>query len=161
MNKSNLCAVGLEDPKNNINVGHVLRAATCIDADLIAIRGKRSKIVSPTDTTKAWRHIPILRVEDLHDVVPFNCIPIAVDLVEGAKPLNTFHHPKRAFYIFGPEDGTLGKRVTSWCKDVIYIPSTTCLNLAMAVNVVLYDRQLKLVDGHPNGLEAKEIRFSP
>jgi tRNA(Leu) C34 or U34 (ribose-2'-O)-methylase TrmL len=37
----------------------------------------------------------------------------------------------------------LGERVLSWCRDVVYIPTNGCLNLAACVNVVLYDRQSK------------------
>src|SRR5690606_30290164 len=72
-----------------------------------------------------------------------DCVPVAVDLLEGATPLCEYTHPERAFYIFGPEDGTLGKAVTSWCRDVVYIPTNYCMNLAATVNVVLYDRLAK------------------
>ncbi len=45
--------------------------------------------------------------------------------------------------MFGPEDGTLGDDVLSWCRDVIYVPTRYCMNLAATVNVVLYDRMQK------------------
>jgi len=44
--------------------------------------------------------------------------------------------------VLGPEDGSLGAGITSWCRDVVYIPAG-CLNLAAAVNLVLYDRMVK------------------
>lgn len=135
-------AIGLVNPKTPANVGSVLRAAFCYDAAMIAITGQRL-IRAATDTPCAFRHIPTLRVEDLKDVIPFDCVPVAIDLIEGARPLQEYTHPKRAFYIFGPEDGTLGKSVTSWCRDVVYVPTKTCMNLAATVNVVLYDRMAK------------------
>lgn len=52
-------------------------------------------------------------------------------------------HPDRALYIFGPEDGSLDKEIRDWCEDVVYIPTTGCMNLAATVNVVLYDRMAK------------------
>jgi tRNA(Leu) C34 or U34 (ribose-2'-O)-methylase TrmL len=61
----------------------------------------------------------------------------------GRQTLTEYQHPERAFYIFGPEDGSLKKNVTAWCKDIIYIPTHGCMNLAATVNVVLYDRMLK------------------
>lgn len=134
-------AIGLHWPKTNVNVGSVLRAAGCFDAQLVVVEGERYRR-APTDTTQMYRHIPLLHAP-LAQSVPFDCIPIAVDLVEGAACLHSYTHPERAFYIFGPEDGTLGKPITSWCRDVIYIPSHGCLNLAAAVNVVLYDRSKK------------------
>jgi len=70
---------------------------------------------------------------------------VAVDLIEGAIPLHEYKHPERAFYIFGQEDGTLGERVLSYCRDVVYIPTSYCMNLAATVNVVLYDRMSKIL----------------
>ena len=37
---------------------------------------------------------------------------ICVDLVVGATPLPDFVHPEKAFYMFGPEDGILAKRLS-------------------------------------------------
>jgi tRNA(Leu) C34 or U34 (ribose-2'-O)-methylase TrmL len=134
-------AVGLFCPKTNYNVGSVLRAAGCFDSSLIVVQGRRYQS-SGTDTQKQVKHIPMIE-GNLKDCIPYDCVPVAVDLVEGAQSLHSYTHPERAFYIFGPEDGTLGKDVTSWCRDTIYIPASACLNLAAAVNVVLYDRDKK------------------
>jgi tRNA(Leu) C34 or U34 (ribose-2'-O)-methylase TrmL len=68
---------------------------------------------------------------------------VAVELIDGAKSLTTYKHPPRAFYIFGPEDGTLKKEITDFCEDIVYIPTEGCMNLAATVNVVLYDRLAK------------------
>jgi tRNA(Leu) C34 or U34 (ribose-2'-O)-methylase TrmL len=135
-------AIGLVQPKTPVNVGSVLRAAHCYGAAMVATTGQRYTR-APTDTMKAYRHLPVIQADDLHSVVPFDCVPVAIDLIEGARPLTTYAHPERAFYIFGPEDGTLGKSVTSWCRDVVYVPTAFCMNLAACVNVVLYDRMAK------------------
>ena len=142
MRTRGFAAIGLDGPKDRNNVGSVLRAAHCFGAGMIAIRGTRYKRAA-TDTTAAYRHTPLILCEDLHSVVPFDCVPVAVDLVPGAVPLAEYRHPERAFYVFGPEDGTLGARVLTWCRDVVYIPTSECLNLAACVNVVLYDRAAK------------------
>lgn len=135
-------AIGLHNPKTPVNVGSVLRAATCYQSSLVAISGRRYKR-SATDTTKAWRHLPLLQVDDLRDAIPFAAIPVAVDLVDDAIELPNYHHPERAFYVFGPEDGTLGDSVLTWCRDRIVVPTSHCMNLAATVNVVLYDRLAK------------------
>jgi tRNA(Leu) C34 or U34 (ribose-2'-O)-methylase TrmL len=134
--------IGLDNPKAAVNVGSALRAAGCYGAAMVAMTGNRSG-KTPTDTMKQYRHRPLLRVENLKDVIPYDCVPVAVDLIEGAIPLPEYEHPERAFYIFGAEDATLGERVTSWCRDTIYIPTNGCMNLAATVNVVLYDRLVK------------------
>jgi tRNA(Leu) C34 or U34 (ribose-2'-O)-methylase TrmL len=95
------------------------------------------------DTTKAYRHIPLLHVDDIFAAVPFDCVPVAVDLLDGAYELPNYRHPQRAFYIFGPEDGTLGRAVADRCRDKLMIPTRYCMNLAATVNVVLYDRLAK------------------
>jgi tRNA(Leu) C34 or U34 (ribose-2'-O)-methylase TrmL len=135
-------AIGLHNPKTPANVGSVLRAAGCYEASMVAMSGDRFKKAS-TDTMHAWRHLPLIETDDLRLVLPYDCVPVAIDLVPGARPLTTYTHPDRAFYVFGPEDGTLGKGVLSWCRDVVYVPTAGCMNLAACVNVVLYDRMAK------------------
>lgn len=135
-------AIGLHMPKTPANVGSVLRAAHCYGAAMVAKTGQRySK--APTDPQKGYRHIPLIQCDDLASVIPYDCVPVAVDLIDGAKSLTKYMHPERAFYIFGPEDGTLGPSITSWCRDVVYVPTSYCMNLAATVNVILYDRLAK------------------
>ena len=135
--------VGLFEPKNPTNTGCVLRAAGCFGVDLVGVQGQRYKNCC-ADTQKAWKHIPLIETENLALLMPKGCVGVAVDIVENAMPLPRYVHPERAFYVFGGEDRTLDERVFSWCRDKVYIPSLFCLNLAAAVNVVLYDRQTKI-----------------
>lgn len=135
-------AVGFDNPKSPLNLGSALRACAVYDAAMLAYTGRRFQ-GAPTDTPKQYRHMPLLHPDDLREVIPFDCIPVAVDLIEGARPLNEYSHPERAFYIFGAEDQTLGKRITDWCRDTVYVPTNGCMNLAATVNVVLYDRMAK------------------
>lgn len=138
--------IGLVNPKNKVNIGAVLRAANCYGANFVVTSGQRyAKAI--TDTAYAVRDIPLFQCQkpaDLRSFIPFDCVPVAVDLIPDAIPLPEYTHPRRAFYIFGPEDGTLGKLITKWCRDVVYIPTQQCMNLAATVNVILYDRLVKL-----------------
>ena len=142
MSNRGFAAIGLHQPKTPINVGAALRAAGCYGAAMVATSGRRYSRAS-TDTMKIYRHLPLIQCDDLHGVVPFDCVPVAVDLIPGAVPLSEYKHPERAFYVFGPEDGTLGREVLRWCRDVVYVPTNGCMNLAATVNVVLYDRAAK------------------
>lgn len=134
--------VALDNPKCNKNVGSILRAAGCYGATAVVTAGRRYSPAS-TDTMKYYRHAPLFLVDDVFDAIPYDCVPVAVDLIEGARPLQEYTHPERAFYIFGAEDATLGERILSRCRDVVYIPTKYCMNLAATVNVVLYDRMCK------------------
>ena len=141
-------AIGLHSPKTPENIGSALRAAGCYGAALVVLGGERPKRLKSlgricTDTSRYYRHAPFVLVDDLRDAIPYDCVPVAVDLLEGARSLFDYVHPERAYYVFGPEDGTLGKSVTGWCRDTIYVPTTGCMNLAACVNVVLYDRAAK------------------
>lgn len=141
-----MIAIGLVRPKTKANIGSVLRAAGCYGTDMVAIEGCRAHgdvATAPTDTMKSYRQVPTVMVDDLFDAHPVGSVPVAVDLVEGAVSLFDFEHPKRAFYIFGPEDGTLGKAHMDRCAHRVFIPTNGCMNLAATVNVVLYDRAMK------------------
>jgi tRNA(Leu) C34 or U34 (ribose-2'-O)-methylase TrmL len=135
-------AIGLDNPKDKQNIGSALRAVGCYNASLLVVSGTRYG-GSLTDTMKIHKQIPLLQVDDLKLAIPYDCVPVAVDLVEDAQSLVDYIHPKRAFYIFGAEDATLGARTLSFCRDKIYIPTNRCMNLAATVNVVLYDRMMK------------------
>jgi tRNA(Leu) C34 or U34 (ribose-2'-O)-methylase TrmL len=137
--------LGLVNPKSPSNVGAVMRAAGCYGADEVCYTGSRFELARrfATDTKQMVDKIPLLGVDDLLSVMPAGCEPVLVDLIEGATPLPEFDHPARAFYIFGPEDGTLEPALFSGVKRVVYIPTHGCMNLAATVNVILYDRLAK------------------
>ncbi len=134
-------AIGLYAPKTRTNVGGAMRAAGCYGASLIVIEGARYRR-EPEDTQCAWRFIPVLH-GPLNELVPMDCIKVVVELCDRAKPLTTFTHPDRAFYIFGPEDGSVPGHVIAKAQCVVQVPTRFCMNLAATVNVVLYDRMLK------------------
>ena len=141
--KRGYAAIGLDNPKNILNIGSVLRAAEAYDVAMVAMSGNRIKKPGITDTGKAYKHLPFLRTDDILNIIPYDCVPVAVDIISGAIPLHKYYHPERAFYIFGAEDSTLGSRITSKCRDIIYVPTKICMNLAATVNVILYDRLAK------------------
>ena len=144
-NNPGYAAIGLDNPKHEVNVGASCRAAGVYGAAFVAASGWRYGS-GGADTMKFYRHAPLFRPADVFDLIPYDCVPVAVDLVDGATPLNEYKHPERAYYIFGAEDATLGHRIISRCRDVIYIPTNGCMNLAATVNVVLYDRLTKTLE---------------
>ncbi len=138
--------IGLVNPKSPTNVGMVLRAAGCYEADAIYYSGERFNRARKfsTDTKNVQGKIPLNHIERLQDANVNGAVLVAIELVEGATPLMDFVHPQDAFYIFGPEDGSLAKELLAHCEHVVYVPTRGCMNLAASVNVVLYDRMCKL-----------------
>lgn len=125
-----------------------MRAAGCFNADQVFYSGERFARAAKfnTDTKNRTSTIPLTAKDCLLDNVPEEMTIICVDLVEGAVSLPEFEHPSHAYYVFGPEDGTISQDVIDKADAVVYVPTKGCLNLAATVNVVLYDRQAKLTE---------------
>jgi len=139
-------SIGLSNPKNPLNVGLVMRAAGCFQANSVFYTGERYDRAASfnTDTQNVSLSIPLTWVQSLPGDVAANTHVVCVELVEGAIPLPAFQHPEKALYIFGPEDGTIQQEVVDRADSVVFIPTIGSLNLAAAVNVLLYDRLAKM-----------------
>ncbi|WP_394176448.1 RNA methyltransferase [Thalassotalea litorea] len=138
-------SIGLTNPKSPANVGAVLRAAGCYQAGQIFYSGSRYDYASKfhTDTKNVSQNIPLQQANCLLQAKPEGAKLVCVDLVEGAIPLPDFEHPEQAYYVFGPEDGTIEQTVIDAADAVVYVPTKGCMNLAASVNVLLYDRLAK------------------
>lgn len=138
-------SLGLVNPKNPVNVASILRAAGCYGVASVFYTGQRYRFAKDfnADTKAFHKVIPTIGVDELKEVVPSGASVVAVELVEGATPLPEFEHPDNAFYILGPEDGSVDASVLAWCDHVVYIPTYSCMNVAATANVLLYDRLAK------------------
>jgi tRNA(Leu) C34 or U34 (ribose-2'-O)-methylase TrmL len=151
-------AVALIDPKYPHNVGAALRACSCWGIGQLWWTGRRVTLDVPRgerlpreERMKGYRSVEIARDDQVFDrFQPGSVTPVAVELRPDAESLVTFEHPEDALYVFGPEDGSVPKPVRLLCHRFVVIPTHHCLNLAAAVNVVLYDRRFKR---HLAGLE--------
>jgi tRNA(Leu) C34 or U34 (ribose-2'-O)-methylase TrmL len=150
----------LIDPKYPHNVGAAWRACAVWGAHTLRWTGNR--VEDPRDWPKGYRlpreermkayaKVSGAQTEAPDDpLLPFvgaGLTPVAVELRDDAENLVDFVHPERAVYVFGPEDGSVGKGIFAACHRFVRIPSDGCLNLAAAVNVVLYDRHLQEANG--------------
>ncbi len=148
MNSSKV-TIGLVNPKSPDNVGSVMRAAGNYQVERIFYTGKRypralSHQSRSTDThRKVSKGVVISKVDSLLDNMPKQNKIVCIELVVGAIPLPEYEHPENAFYIFGPEDGSINQALIDHADDVVYVPTIGCMNLAATVNVVLYDRLAK------------------
>ncbi len=142
-------SIGLVNPKSPENVGSVMRAAGNFRVDSIFYTGERyPRAVKlnpdiPDMHRKVSQDIPLSGVTCLIDRAPENLKIVCVEFAENAVALPEYKHPDNAFYIFGPEDGTISQEVIDRADAVVYVPTIGCMNLAATVNVVLYDRLTK------------------
>ena len=138
--------IGLINPKSPSNVGSVMRAAGCYQADAVFYTGQRYARAAKfnTDTKSVNKKIPLTGIEDIIAAKNDNMKIVCVDLVEGAIPLPEYKHPEQALYVLGPEDGSIEQSIIDQADDVVYVPTIGCMNLAATTNVVLYDRLAKM-----------------
>ena len=147
--KQSKASIGLINPKSPDNVSSVMRAAGNFRVDSVFYTGKRYPRALmrnpdiPDMRRKVGQAIPLSEVTCLIDVAPLNMKLVCVEFAEGAIALTEYQHPDNAFYIFGPEDGTISQDVIDRADAVVYVPTIGCMNLAVTVNVVLYDRLTK------------------
>lgn len=158
-------AVVLIDPKTPYNVGAAIRACSIYGVPTLRWTGKR--ITTAEGRRKAGAELKknkprMPREERLKDYTNVDwtegpdhvleilaadndLIPVCIEITPGAELLHQFEHPERPLYVFGPEDGGVPAVARFMCHRFVRIPTMTRtpLNLAAAVNVVLYDRYAK------------------
>ena len=141
--------IGLINPKSPENVSSVLRAAGNFRVEGVFFTGDRYLRAlrlnpnTPSMSRKVGENIPLTEVDCLIDDAAGDMNIVCVELAENAVALTEYQHPQNAFYIFGPEDGTIDQAVINRADAVVYVPTEGCMNLAATVNVVLYDRLAK------------------
>lgn len=143
-------AIVLSNPKYAYNVGAIIRAASCFGVnqvwytgDRISLDLEKKKRLPREERMKGYKSVDLIQFDYPFDA--FNGVtPVAIELMDSSEKLVDFEHPINAIYVFGPEDGGLGKTVLRHCHRFVTIPSHHCLNLSAAVYVTLYDRMLKL-----------------
>ncbi len=140
-----MVSIGLINPKSAENIASVLRACSGFEASSIFFTGQRSRYAQAfnPDTQQMRKKIGLVGVDSIMEMAPKGSRKVVVELVENAIPLPEYIHPENAFYIFGPEDGTVSTSIINESDDVIFIPCRHNLNLAAAANIVLYDRMAK------------------
>lgn len=159
--KNNEVTICLTNPKSPSNVGAILRAAGCYQIPELLYTGNRYNKAKKhaTDTQNVGSDITVRHVESFLDEKPTDVKLVCIDFVEGATPLPTFQHPEKAYYVFGPEDGSLKQDIINEADYVVYMPTVGSLNLAAAANVVLYDRAAKSFTEHSDELirESRDV----
>jgi len=148
-NKPFQVGVGLSNPKSPDNVASVMRSAGNFQANAVFYTGERYPRAlrlnpnAPNISRNVSKNVRLSGVDCLIASAPEGASIVCVELVENAISLPAFKHPDNAYYIFGPEDGTISQAIINKADAVVYVPTVGCMNLAATVNVVLYDRLAK------------------
>jgi tRNA(Leu) C34 or U34 (ribose-2'-O)-methylase TrmL len=143
-------AIALINPKFPHNVGAAVRACSCFGIEQLWLTGERMlhrvegmSRLPREERIKGYKDVAVIHDDRFFDRYQGDVTPVAVELLENSEMLTYFEHPENALYVFGPEDGSIEPVWRRHCHRFIVIPTAHCLNLAAAINIVLYDRRLK------------------
>ena len=135
-------AIGAERMSKSMNLGNLMRSAHGFGASFTFTIGATYKALEArADTSKGQWHLPHynwLSVDEM--ALPQGCRLVGVELLDEAIDLPSFRHPRRAAYVLGPEQGSLSQPLLARCDYVVRIPTSFCVNVAMAGAIVMYDR---------------------
>src|SRR5690348_2219897 len=108
-------AVALVDPKFPHNVGAAVRAATCygvrqvwFSGDRVRLDGAERQRSPREERMRGYKEVEVRHADQFFDAFE-EAVPVAVELRRNAESLIDFVHPEHALYVFGPEDGSLGR----------------------------------------------------
>ncbi|MDE0408452.1 MAG: RNA methyltransferase, partial [Alphaproteobacteria bacterium] len=131
-----------------LNAGNLFRSAQAFGASFLFTVGASYAEGAGRgggDTSHAPGKVPLYAFPDASSMVlPRGCALVGVELLDEAVDLPSFRHPVRAAYILGPERDSLSGPVLERCAHVVRIPTSFCVNVAMAGAIVMYDRALTL-----------------
>jgi tRNA(Leu) C34 or U34 (ribose-2'-O)-methylase TrmL len=137
--------IGIYQGKTVANLGTLWRSADVFSAHFIFTIGRKYKRQS-SDTTKAFRKIPLYNYADFESFysnMPYDCPLVGVEISGRSESILSFTHPKRCIYLLGAEDNGLPREVMDRCHKLIQLPGRSCLNVAVAGSLVMYDRYIK------------------
>ncbi len=139
-------AIGVERISKQLNLGNLIRSAHGFGASFAFTIGARYLAEeAKADTSKAAIHLPIYDWESVAEMrLPKGCRLVGVELLDEAVELPSFRHPLNAAYVLGPERGSLSPALVERCDHIVKIPTSFCINVAMAGAIVMYDRVLTL-----------------
>ena len=125
-----------------LNLGNLMRSAHAFGASFtFTVGATYQALEARADTSKGQWHIPHYNWASAAEMaLPQGCKLVGVELTQDAIDLPSFRHPLRAAYILGPEQGSLSEELMGRCAYVVRIPTSFCVNVAMAGAIVMYDR---------------------
>lgn len=140
-------AIGAEGISKAMNVGSLWRTAHAFGASFMftvgAVYGRDEG--GKADTADSSGQVPLYHFDGVGALVlPRDCRLVGVELLEDAIDLPSFHHPRCAAYVFGPERASLSPAMVERCEHVVRIPTRFALNVAVAGALVMYDRMMSL-----------------
>jgi len=137
--------IGVEGISKSFNVGNLFRSAHAFGASFVFTVNAdyKKRDGKQADTSDALANLPFYSFPSVAEMsLPKTCALVGVEFLEDAVELPSFHHPRQAAYVMGPERNNLSPEMLKRCDHVIRIPTKFCLNVGIAGVIVMYDRLL-------------------
>lgn len=128
--------------QNDFNIAGVIRNANAFLASRVYVYGRRKYDKRGTVGTHNYMKFSFVKkLEDIKSLLD-KYVPIGIDNVPGAIPINDYKWPKNTLMCFGQESIGLEPEILNLCKDVVYIRqygSVRSLNASCASSIAMYD----------------------
>ena len=135
--------VAIENWQHDLNIGSIVRSANAFLADTVHIVGRKRwnrRGAMVTDRYQRVMHHPT--IDDLVSYAREHALPIvAIDNVEGSKPLETTPLPRECIILFGQEGPGLSAEALAAADRAVEITqfgSTRSLNASAAAAIVMH-----------------------
>ena len=135
--------MGVEGISKPRNVGAIYRSAHAFGASFVfSVKAALSiQELKQTDTSGTAGSVPFYEFDTVGAMLlPKGCALIGIEITNDAIALPSFHHPKIAAYVLGPERGGLSEEMVARCDHIVQIPTKFSLNVGLAGALVMYDR---------------------
>jgi tRNA G18 (ribose-2'-O)-methylase SpoU len=135
--------VAIENWQHDLNIGSIVRSANAFLADTVHIVGRKRwnrRGAMVTDRYQRVMHHPT--IDDLVSYAREHALPIvAIDNVEGSKPLETTPLPRECIILFGQEGPGLSAEALAAADlavEITQFGSTRSLNASAAAAIVMH-----------------------
>jgi tRNA G18 (ribose-2'-O)-methylase SpoU len=135
--------VAIENWQHDLNIGSIVRSANAFLADTVHIVGRKRwnrRGAMVTDRYQRVMHHPT--IEDLVAYATNNELPIvAIDNVEGSKPIETTTLPRECIILFGQEGPGLSPEAleaADMAVEITQYGSTRSLNASAAAAIIMH-----------------------
>jgi tRNA G18 (ribose-2'-O)-methylase SpoU len=133
--------IGVEGISKAGNLGNLFRSAHAFGASFVFTVAPDPRAEFPSDTSASHKNLPFYSFASVEAMrLPDACQLVGIELTDDAVELPSFHHPRCAAYVLGPERGSLSPAMLARADHVVKIPTRFCVNVAVAGAIVMYDR---------------------
>lgn len=134
--------IAVENTLRDYNMGTIVRTANAFGVRHIHVIGRRQWNKRGAMATDKYLHVHYhASMDDFIDSINGKEL-IAVDNVEGSRPLSKTDLPKNCVLVFGAEGPGISDDILSRAKQIVAIEqfgSTRSINVGVAAGVVMYE----------------------